>query len=157
PAEVVTRRLLLLDSSHFPGRVYTGDNLLNTHFTKACKVSGREMQNINRSMAKGAAWMVFFKITDRSIGLLSTMILAKLLLPADFGLVAMATAIIAMMELLGSFSFDLALIQKQQAEPRHYDTAWTFNVLYAVGAACVLLLLAWPVAHIYGEPRLQYI
>src|SRR5205809_4367371 len=115
------------------------------------------MQDINQKMARGAAWMVFFKITDRSIGLLSTMILARLLVPADFGLVAMATAIITMLELLGSFSFDLALIQNQQAEPKNYNTAWTFNVLYAAGSACTLLILALPVAHFYGEPRLRYV
>jgi O-antigen/teichoic acid export membrane protein len=106
-------------------------------------------------MAKGAIWMVFYKLTDRSVGVISTMILARLLVPADFGLIAMAMSIIAMLELLGNFSFDIALIQNSQAERRHFDTAWTFNVLFSLGCALVLLALAIPSARFYHEPRLS--
>jgi len=67
-------------------------------------------------MAKGAAWLVGFKLIERSIGLLSTIILARLLIPADFGIVAMATSVIAVVELLQAFSFDVALIQNQGGE-----------------------------------------
>ena len=46
-------------------------------------------------MAKRAAWMVSARLCDRFIGLTSTIILARLLVPADFGLVILATAIAA--------------------------------------------------------------
>lgn len=111
--------------------------------------------DIGGKMAKGAAWMVFFKLAERSIGLLSTIILARLLVPADFGLVAMATSIIAALELLSAFSFDVQLIQNQQAERRHYDTAWTFNVIFGMTSALILVLLAWPAARFYDEARLE--
>jgi hypothetical protein len=51
--------------------------------------------------------MVVLKLLDRSIGIVSMVILARLLVPADFGLVAMATAIIAIIELLSAFNFDI--------------------------------------------------
>ncbi len=86
--------------------------------------------------------MVFFKLTERSIGLISTIILARLLIPEDFGLIAMAMSIIAILELLGAFGFDVAIIQNQQAERKHYDTAWTYNVLFAIGSTLILALLA---------------
>jgi O-antigen/teichoic acid export membrane protein len=105
-------------------------------------------------MAHGAFWMVLFKLLERSIGLVSTVILVRLLLPADFGLVAMATSIIAVLELLGALNFDAALIQNPNAERRHYDTAFTFNVLFGSVCALLLLLLAWPAAGFYNEPRL---
>ena len=44
-------------------------------------------------VARGAAWMLVARLTDRAIGLASTVILARLLSPADFGLVAMAMAV----------------------------------------------------------------
>jgi O-antigen/teichoic acid export membrane protein len=71
------------------------------------------MENISNKMAKGAAWMVGFKMVERGIGLVSTIVLARLLEPGDFGLVAMATAFLGLLALLTSFSFDVALIQKQ--------------------------------------------
>ena len=53
------------------------------------------MGSVNQRMAVGAAWMIGFRLVDRGIGLVSTLILARLLVPADFGLLAMATSFIA--------------------------------------------------------------
>jgi lipopolysaccharide exporter len=55
-------------------------------------------------MAKGAVWMTTFKIVDRCTGILSTSILARLLVPADFGLIALATSVIAVLEVFGAFA-----------------------------------------------------
>lgn len=101
--------------------------------------------------------MVAFKLVDRSLGLVSTVVLARLLVPADFGLVAMAMVLIAALQLLVSFSFDVHLIQKPNAGRDEFDTAWTFNVLFAVGAAIVLAALAYPASLFYHEPRLQVV
>jgi PST family polysaccharide transporter len=109
---------------------------------------------MRKEIAQGAAWMVFFRLIDRSLGLISTAILARLLLPADFGLVAMAMSIIGLIELATAFSFEIALIQMAKPERGHYDTAFTLNVLLAVGGAAVTAALAYPAAAFYGEPRL---
>jgi O-antigen/teichoic acid export membrane protein len=101
--------------------------------------------------------MMLLRLGERSIGLVSTLILARMLTPADFGLVAMAMAVVAMTELMGAFGFDTALIQRQNVQSAHYDTAWTFNTLFGVGAALLLLLLTLPAADFYREPRLQWI
>lgn len=105
-------------------------------------------------MAKGAAWMVAFKLSERSIGLVSTLILARLLMPSDFGMVALATSFVAVLELLASFNFDVVLIQNPNAEGRHYNTAWTLNVLLHFACGLLLVALAVPVARFYGELRL---
>ena len=112
------------------------------------------MSSINERMAKGIVWMVAARLMDRSIGIVSTLILARLLVPGDFGLVAMATALAGILDLLGSFSFDLALIQNPNAERRHYDTVWTFNVLFGIFCGVAMIVLAHPAAHFYNEPRL---
>lgn len=108
-------------------------------------------------MAVGVGWTLLGRIAERGISVISMVILASLLLPADFGLVAMATAILAGLELLGAFSFDVVLIQKQNAGRAQYDTAWTFNVGFGVASGLVLILIASPAAHFYEEPRLQYV
>ncbi len=115
------------------------------------------MNNIGKSIAKGAIWMVLFKLIERSIGLISTIILARLLFPADFGLIAMAMSIIAVLELLGAFGFDMALIQKSDTTRSHFDTAWSFNIILALVSAVILLLLAYPAAVFYEEPRLEIV
>jgi len=113
--------------------------------------------SVGHAMAKGAVWMVFFRVVERSIGLVSTVILARLLIPADFGLVAMAMSLIAILELMNSFSLDMALIQNQSATEHHYNTAWTLNVLMGLISALALALLAVPAAWFYHEPRLEMV
>lgn len=108
-----------------------------------------------RQIAKGAAWLMGFKLLDKSIGLVSTLILARLLTPSDFGLVAMAVSIVALLELMGAFGFDSALIQRQDTQRSHYDTAWTFNVIFGASIALLLVVAAIPAASFYREPRLE--
>lgn len=115
------------------------------------------MSGLARKLATGAAWMVLARMATRGIGVVSTLILARILMPEDFGLVAMAMSLIGLTELLRAFGFDTALIQNQRAARAHYDTAWTFNALLGVTAAVVVVLLAWPAASFYGESRLQLV
>jgi PST family polysaccharide transporter len=111
-------------------------------------------KTVSQHMTHGAMWMISFKLIERSIGLVSTLLLARLLVPADFGLVAMAMSVVAVLELMGAFSFDVALIQRSNAERVHYDTAWTFSVGFGALCAILLLVLAYPAAHFYREVRL---
>ena len=108
-------------------------------------------------VARGAALMMMFKLAERSIGFVSTLILARLLVPADFGLVAMAMSIVALMQLMGAFGFETAIIQRQDAQRKHYDTAWTFGVIFSCATAVLLLVLAVPAASFYREPRVTLI
>ena len=105
-------------------------------------------------MARGAAWMVLFRLFDRVVGVISTTLLARLLVPADFGLVAMAMSVIAVIELATAFNFEIALIQKPDPQGEHFDTAWTLNILTSITGAFVTAALALPTAHFYGDPRL---
>jgi O-antigen/teichoic acid export membrane protein len=112
------------------------------------------MTTTTHRMAAGAAWMVAFKVTERTLTLVSTIVLARLLLPADFGIVAMAMSIVATLEVLTSFSLDIAIIQRADVERAHLDTAWTFNVVFGVLIALMRVVLAHPTAAFYREPNL---
>jgi len=105
-------------------------------------------------IARGAAWMVLLRLFDRSLGIISTTVLARLLVPADFGLVAMAMSVIAIIELATAFSFEIALIQESDPQREHFDTAWTLNILIALAGAAVTAAMAWPTATFYGDQRL---
>lgn len=120
-------------------------------------MSPKQVSEINVKIAKGAIWMVAFKFLDRGIGLVSTLILARMLVPEDFGLVAMAMILNSALSLLVSFSFDVQLIQNPKAGPEHFNTAWTFNVIFATVCGIALAALAIPASVYYNEPRLENI
>ena len=108
-------------------------------------------------MAKGAAWMVSLKVVERCIGLVSMVVLARILIPADYGLMSMAWSIIQVLEVMGTFRFYLAIIQIKKADRRHYDTAWTYTVIVAIVTCLLLVLLAIPSSLFYNDYRLEYI
>ncbi len=112
---------------------------------------------IGGSIAKGAAWMLGFKLAEQGIGMVSMVILARLLMPEDFGLVAMAMVLYALLELLGAMGSDIFLIQKKNPDRHLYDTAWTVGVIVATVEAILLAGLARPAAIFYEEPRLEAI
>jgi lipopolysaccharide exporter len=108
-------------------------------------------------MAFGVIWMVAFKLLERGMGMISMLILARLLLPEDFGLIAMATSLIALLELFTAFGADTALIQRANPSRDHYNSAWTLNALAGVGVGTCMIALAIPAAHFYNESRVEFI
>ncbi len=91
---------------------------------------------------------------DKVLGLVSTLFLARLLVPEDFGLVAIATAVVALLTLFANFSFEVALIQHPDPTREHYDTVWTIGLLFGVAIAVVLVALAYPLASFYDDARI---
>ncbi|MGH8501142.1 MAG: lipopolysaccharide biosynthesis protein [Gammaproteobacteria bacterium] len=112
---------------------------------------------IHQQMAHGALWMLLFKLMERSLGLISTLILVRVLSPADFGVVAMATSFIFMAELLTAFGFDIALIQKQDASEDHYHTAWTLHLLLGLLIAVLMVAAAPWIADFYNRPNVFWV
>jgi O-antigen/teichoic acid export membrane protein len=106
-------------------------------------------------MAKGAAWMIALRFAIRAIGLVSMIILARLLVPADFGLVAIAMALAGALAAMSEFGFQVALIQNQAADRRHYDTAWTLGIMRGLLVAGALAAAAGPLAATFADRRLE--
>lgn len=97
--------------------------------------------------------MVTMRWGIRGIGLVSTIILARLLSPEDFGLVAMAMLFIGLIEIFGETGQQLALIRFTNPTRDHLDSAWTAQIIVSLILGTVVVLAA-PLAEIYfDEPR----
>ncbi len=59
----------------------------------------------------GSVWMIALRWSIRLTGLVSTIVLARLLVPADFGIVAMAMVVVGMLEILNQTGQKLAIIR----------------------------------------------
>jgi lipopolysaccharide exporter len=90
----------------------------------------------------------------RFIGLISVFILAHLLDPDDFGIMGLAVAALALVELLGAVGLWQALLRIKDWDREHLDTAWTIQLIL-FGAMGLLALCSAPlVARFYGQPAL---
>ncbi|MGI9420820.1 MAG: lipopolysaccharide biosynthesis protein [Geminicoccaceae bacterium] len=114
-----------------------------------------DMGAVGRGMARGAAWMVAMRLVVRCASLINMMVLARLLVPEDFGLIAMAMIFVGAVDIFSEFNFDVALIRKQNADRADYDTAWTLSIIRGCVVALILLALAMPAADLFEEPRLS--
>ena len=97
--------------------------------------------------------MVAMRWTVRSIGLINTIILARLLTPADFGLVAMATVVIGLLDAVTSVNVEYPLIRDRSVEQSRYNSAWTLQVLSGGIKTGIYLLIAPLLAKYYGDSR----
>jgi len=109
---------------------------------------------VDREMVRGGAWMVAMRWAMRGIGIVSTLILARLLEPGDFGVIAMAMLVIGFLEILSQCGVDLRLIRQEAPTRADYDSAWTLQVMISCALAVAIVLLASPAAAIFQEPKL---
>lgn len=106
------------------------------------------------TLSKGAAWIGSSRLLVNALGLVSTLVLARLLVPEDFGLVALAESIFALVAAVTELSLAHSLVQHRDPRMHHYHTAWTLNLLRAVLLAAAMAALGFPFARIYGDERL---
>jgi O-antigen/teichoic acid export membrane protein len=112
------------------------------------------MTSLGNKVFNAAIWAVGMRMAIKSMGLVSTIVLARLLVPEDFGLVAIVMAVHAFIAVLKSFGFDVVLIQKQEASETVYNTAWTMQLLFGLASGLLMFLFAPLIASYYGDPRL---
>ena len=105
------------------------------------------------SVARGALLVVGMRWTDRAIGLISTLILARLLLPEDFGIVAMASIVVGLIDTLLDLGVGSALIQNKHAGREEFDTAWTVRLVQSIFVALLIWLIAPLAAEYFRDPR----
>lgn len=106
-----------------------------------------------RAMTAGT-WVIAGKLIARSIDFVTLLVLARLLDPADFGLVAMAMAIILIVEAVLQLPIIQALVRVPDLTPPMFDTAFTLGLLRGLSVALLLGVAAWPISVFYEEPRL---
>lgn len=106
------------------------------------------------SVIRGAVLTVSMRWTDRLIGFLSTLILARLLAPDDFGIIAMASVVVGLVDAFLGLGVHVALIQNRNALPAHYHAAWTLRFAQLALAAVVIFLLAPQAATYFNDPRI---
>jgi len=102
----------------------------------------------------GIIWHFAQQLVRRGINFVVTLLLAKFLVPADFGLVAMMTVFLALGSSLMDSGFKQALIRKHDASQDDFNTVFYANLLLGLMSYAVLFGSAPWIALFYAEPRL---
>ncbi|MGY6274895.1 lipopolysaccharide biosynthesis protein [Methylomonas sp. MgM2] len=111
------------------------------------------MTLINKTF-HGIVWHFIQLLVRRGINFVVILLLARVLLPQDFALVAMMTVFLAIGSSLMNSGFKEALIRKKDATQIDFNTAFYSNLLMGIGSYCILYGAAPWIAAFYDEERL---
>lgn len=89
----------------------------------------------------------------KALYMVRLLVLAILLTPADFGLIAIALAATSFLLNLTNFGLIPAVVQAENMDDNRYDAVWTFDVTRAMIVAALTILFAPLIATIFAEPR----
>jgi O-antigen/teichoic acid export membrane protein len=93
-------------------------------------------------------------ILKKLIGLFSTLILARVLLPEDFGIVAIATIVIGFFQILSNTGSVQYLLKKDLVNESEINTSFTINLLIRGGLCFCMCILSFFFADWYDDQRL---
>jgi O-antigen/teichoic acid export membrane protein len=102
-------------------------------------------------------WQIVQFSGTKVIFLVRLLVLARLLSPDDFGLLAIASIAIDVLMVTTDFGMVPALIQRPEADEKYYHVAWTVGLLRALSIALVTILVAPIFARLFNEPRASLI
>lgn len=106
---------------------------------------------------QGAGWAIGWRLLTRLMGLASTLILVRFLVPDDFGLVALAIGFAGAIETMSNMGTDYALLREEHPDDALLNTAFTIALLRGVLTSAIVIVAAVPIAHFLREPRLTSI
>ena len=98
------------------------------------------------------------KLLNQGIGfviqILSTVILARILSPEDYGIMAMVAAVTAFAGLFGNFGLSTAAVQKEHLSISEQSTLFWINVAFGALLTAILIIISPAVAWFYQSPEI---
>ncbi len=100
------------------------------------------MPDTTRRIARSISWLYSFRWLERLLDFAAIVVLARFLLQEDFGLIAVASSLVLIIDGLSDFNVELALIRIRETSRELFDTAWTLSCIRGLLSAMVMLGVA---------------
>lgn len=116
--------------------------------------SGLERVSLTQKVTKGVSWLAIAQVAQRLTTLVTTAILARKLLPEDFGLIALALLTVNFISYFQEMGLSSALVQRDSLDDAHLSTSFTVNLVAGFVLGALGFALSPLVATMLREPRL---
>jgi Membrane protein involved in the export of O-antigen and teichoic acid len=110
--------------------------------------------SLKQQTATGLKWSAIERIVNQLVNFVVAIIMARLLTPADYGLVGMVAIFIGIGQAFVDSGFSQALIRKQDRTEEDNSTAFFFNLFVAILFYLLLFFTAPLITDFYNEPLL---
>lgn len=108
----------------------------------------------NNSVLKGTFWSGIERFSSQGIQFIISIVISRILLPREYGLIAMLSIFISLGQTFIDGGFGQALIQKRSRNNIDYSTAFFTNLAFSIFAYLLLFIGAPWIAEFYEEPEL---
>jgi O-antigen/teichoic acid export membrane protein len=123
--------------------------------TPASSTSLGPSASLRRLALHGSAWTILGYGASQILRLAGNLVLTRLLFPEAFGLSALVAVFITGLAMFSDMGIGPSVIRSHRGEdPLFLDTAWTIQVIRGLILWVASSLIAWPLAHLYGQPQL---
>ncbi len=109
--------------------------------------------SLTSRVMRGAVWTIGGRFVVRALGLINTLILARLLVPEDFGLVAIGVTVMQLLQNITDIGVSRTVIKFRNAGRKQYDTLFTISLTRGLAVTAVMLIAAMLVDNFYNDPR----
>ncbi len=113
--------------------------------------------SVKHRAVKGVMWSAVERFSVQGIQFVLSIVIARLVLPSEYGLIAMLGIFLAIAQTFVDSGFSNALIQKKDRTEVDYSTVFYFNILIALVVYGVLFISAPYIASFYREPELTVV
>lgn len=110
--------------------------------------------SLGRAAVRGLAWTMLRSVSSRLVGSIVFVVLARLLDPQSFGIVALASVFVVLLTILVESGFGEAVIQRKELTRRDLDTAFWVNNATGVGLALLMAGSAGLLSTLFDQPEL---
>lgn len=112
------------------------------------------MTSIKKQLISGSIYNGLAKYLTMFCNIVVTAILARIIHPEDFGVVAITTVIISFFDLFADIGLGPAIIQSKNLSRSDFSNIFTFSGIFALFLATVFFAMAVPLSSFYNEDRL---
>lgn len=113
------------------------------------------MTDIKHQMKVGVIWTAIDKYTNLFITLIISMVLARMLTPSEFGIVATASVLMAFLTIMVNFGLGPAIIQRKDLSQQDLDNLFTFSFYLGIVLGLLSFISSWFVADFYEDELLR--
>ena len=106
-------------------------------------------------MKKGIIWTAIDKYTNLFITLIISMVLARMLSPSEFGIVATASVLMAFLTIMVNFGLGPAIIQRKDLDQQDLDNLFTFSFYLGICLGAISFASSWLIADFYENELLR--
>ena len=114
-----------------------------------------------KRVRSGVGWSASSSIVGQVVGLIRAIIIARLLVPEEFGLLGMALTVVAGLTALTTIGLDQSILSNKFADENalksHLNTVWSAEIVRSLVLTILVIACAYPLAEFYGQPRLRLI